>query len=441
MRDAIFSLTLLALLPLAAARPFVGVLLWSWISFMNPHQLVWGFAGSIPWAQIIFIVTLVGCIAAREPRQLPVNAVTVLLVLLLACVTFTSFVAIGDAGQVWSYWDRVFKIVLGLLLTAALLTDRQRIHALVWVMVICIGYFSFKGGAFSLLTGGGYRIWGPPNTMIGDNNHVATAMLVTLPLMNWLRLHSYHRVVRIGLLVAMGLTVVAVFGTYSRGALLALAAVVAVLWWRSRGKIISGMVLAACLAGTFVFMPPQWTERMQTIVNYEQDESASDRLVVWGISWKIAAARPLTGAGFQAPYQQAVVDTVVPGGQARAVHSIWFMVLGEHGFPTFAVWLALNLAGLFYAFRLTRMTRGRSDLAWAHDLGRMAPVCFAAYAVGGTFLSLAYWDFFWTLLVVLAAAHTVAARKLATGRRPSAAAAVASGWRTASVARVGVVSR
>lgn len=441
MRDAVFALTLLALLPLAAARPFVGVLLWSWISFMNPHQLMWGFAGSIPWAQIIFVVTLVGCIAAREPRSLPVNPVTVLLVVLLACVTLTSFVAIGDPGRVWSYWDRVFKVILGLLLTAALLTDRKRIHALVWVMVISIGFFSVKGGAFSLLTGGNYRIWGPPNTMIGDNNHLATAMLVVLPLMNWLRLHSRHRAVRTGLLVAMGLTVIAVIGTYSRGALLALAAVVAVLWWRSRGKILTGAALAACVAGAIIFMPPQWAERMETIVNYQQDESASDRLVVWGISWKIATSRPLTGAGFQAPYQQAVVDTVAPGGQARAVHSIWFMVLGEHGFPTFAVWLALNLAGLLIAFRLARMTRGRPDLAWAHDLGRMAPVCFAAYAVGGSFLSLAYWDFFWTLLVVLAAAQAVVVRELGKERRPAGQALPAGGWRGAAVARAEATAR
>jgi probable O-glycosylation ligase (exosortase A-associated) len=367
--------------------------------------------------------------------------VTLLLILLLACVTFTSLVAIGDPARVWSYWDRVFKVILGLLLTASLLTDRRRIHAIVWVMVISIGFFSVKGGVFSLLTGGNYRIWGPPHTMIGDNNHLATAMLVTLPLMNWLRLHSRHRTVRIGLLVAMGLTVISVVGTYSRGALLALAAVVAVLWWRSRGKIVSGIMLAACVAGAVTFMPPQWAERMETIVNYQQDESASDRLVVWGISWKIALSRPLTGAGFQAPYQQAVVDTVQPGGQARAVHSIWFMVLGEHGFPTFLVWLALNGVGLLLAFRMVRLTRGRPDLAWAHDLGRMAPVAFVAYAVGGSFLSLAYWDFFWTLIVVLAATHAIVVRELARDSAPEARLAAATGWRRPAIAGTGAATR
>ena len=34
-------------------------------------------------------------------------------------------------------WDRTIKVLAGLLLTASLLTDRRRIDALIWLMVIC----------------------------------------------------------------------------------------------------------------------------------------------------------------------------------------------------------------------------------------------------------------------------------------------------------------
>jgi Family of unknown function (DUF5935) len=76
VRSAALFLELLILLPIALVRPFVGVILWSWISFMNPHRLVdAGIAAEIPWAMLIFIVTMIGCVMAREPRRLPVNAV------------------------------------------------------------------------------------------------------------------------------------------------------------------------------------------------------------------------------------------------------------------------------------------------------------------------------------------------------------------------------
>ena len=42
MRSAGLFLELLVLLPIVLLRPFVGVILWSWISFMNPHRLVYG---------------------------------------------------------------------------------------------------------------------------------------------------------------------------------------------------------------------------------------------------------------------------------------------------------------------------------------------------------------------------------------------------------------
>ena len=74
MRDIAFTLLMLGLLPLALLRPFVGVLLWSWISFMNPHREVWGFATTMPWAALVFGVTLIGCIIAREPKKFELNA-------------------------------------------------------------------------------------------------------------------------------------------------------------------------------------------------------------------------------------------------------------------------------------------------------------------------------------------------------------------------------
>lgn len=434
MRDAIFVLAMLLVLVLAVARPFAGILLWSWISFMNPHRLVWGPASELPWAMMVFLATLLGCLMAGEPKRFAWNGVTVLLLVMMFGFTLTSAAALGDPAAVWTKWEHVFKVLIGLLVTAALLTDRRRIHALVWVMAISLGYYGVRGGIFAIVNGGNYRVWGPAQTMITDNNHLAAAMLVTLPLMNYLRMQSARHIVRVGLAIAMGLTLLATIASYSRGALLGLAAVTVMMWLRSKGKFVSGIVLAGCVAGAISFMPDGWTSRMNTISTYQQDESASERLVLWGISFKLALSRPLVGAGFTGPYNQSAVDTVAPGGPARAVHSIWFEMLGEHGFPTFLVWVGLTVAAAIYALRLQRMTRDRPELAWAHDLGRMAQVSIVAYLVSGTFLSLSYWDFYWTLLVVIAGAHGLARTALAQGSPAGQAVAAMPGWRRRAAA-------
>jgi probable O-glycosylation ligase (exosortase A-associated) len=435
MRDAVFLIAMLALLPMAFFKPFVGVLLWSWISFMNPHRLVYGFAGSIPWAALVFMVTVAGCVLSVEARKPVFNAVTALLIAFLLCITMTTAMAMAPPDAAWAKYSQVSKVVLGLLLTSFLLTDRWRIHALVWVMVISIGYFGVRGGIFSLLTGGSYRVWGPPSTMIFDNNHLAAGMLVALPLMNYLRLQSRHHWIRIGLAFAMGLTLLSTITSYSRGALLGLLAVLATLWWRSQRKIVAALVLPFALAGGIAFMPPAWIERMETIGSYQGDGSATERLVLWEISWKLALQNPLTGSGFTGPYNRRVVDTVALDGPARAVHSIWFELLGEHGFITFFVWVGLIIAGAIYAQMMVVMARNRPELRWAYDLGRMSQVSLVAYLVSGTFLSLSYWDFLWTLLVVIGAAYGLARRQLNPEVQPAwrqtDRAASRSGWRTA----------
>jgi len=428
MRDLVFTAIMLGLLPLAAARPFVGVLLMSWISFMNPHQTLYGFATSMPWAMMAVCVTLLGCVIAREPRRPAVNAVTLLLLLFLACITLTSFAAIVPPERVWTKWEWAAKILIGLLVTAALLTDRRRIHAMIWLMVISVGYYGVKGGIFTLVTGGQYIVMGPPASIIGDRNQLATAMLVVIPLMNYLRLHSRHRIVRIGLIAAMVLTLFAVVGSQSRGALVGLAATAMFLWLRSPRKVLSGLAIVAGVAAAVSFMPESWWQRMDTVETYEADESAMGRIQIWKASIQIALAFPWTGGGFFSMYSREVLNLVAPGTQPLAAHSIWLEVLGEHGFPTFLVWLGIILAGTFYSLRIVQLAKGRPELTWAANLARMAQVSLIAYTSAGSFVSLSYWDMFWALMIVLAAAHTL----VRGATRQPARAAAAPTWRPRS---------
>lgn len=437
MRDLFFTAVIVPLLGMAAAYPFVGVILWSWISFMSPHREVWGFASSMPWAQITFLVTLLGCVIAREPKRLPINPVTVLLVLIAVGVTGTSLVALQSSEIVWREWERVIKIIAGVLLTAALLTTRERIHALIWVIAIALGYYGIKGGIFTVMTGGVHIVLGPRDSLIADRNHLATALLVVVPLMNYLRLQSPFAIVRAGLVGAMVTTVFAAIGSQSRGALVALIAGSAVFWFRSRGKITSGVAVAVVVTVVLAFMPESWVERMRTIQNYQDEGSAMGRVTIWIASWQIALARPLTGGGFRAMYDQGIVNRYAPGYAARAAHSIWFETLGEHGFIVFAIWLGVLVAGVIYSLRIVRLARHRPEFRWAHDLARMAQVSTVAYAAGGTFLSLQYWDVQWTLMAALAAAHGLIAATVRADA-PAHLPTPAPHWRSRAAQPAGV---
>lgn len=405
MRDVILVVIVAALLLVVVARPFVGILLWSWISFMNPHRLGWDFAASLPFATAAFAATLLGCIVSGERPRPAINAITILLLGFLAYAAFTSTTALTNPDVVWERWETLLKIILGVLLTASLLTDRWRAHAMVWLMVISTGFYGVKGGLFTLASGGSSIVLGPPDTIIGDRNHLAVALLVAIPLMNYLRLHSRHRSVRLGLVVSMVLMLFAVVGSQSRGALVALLATAVIFLLRSRRKVLTGAILSVGLATAILFMPDNWSERMQSIEMYHEDRSAMGRVEIWQAAIAIVQDRPLTGGGFRAVYDQEIVDRYAPGTRARADHSIWFEALGEHGIPGFLLWFSTIVVGIIYSFRITSLASGVPGLGWAYDLARMSQVSIITYCVGGTFLSLAYWDMFWTLLVVIGATH------------------------------------
>src|SRR6185437_1180173 len=113
--------------------------------------------------------------------------------------------------------------------------------------------------------------------------------------MHYLRETSEDRLIRLGLLAAMAMSTIAILGTYSRGALLGFSFMVVYLWWKSSRKILFSAIGVCALFPAVLFLPAQWTERMQSINDYQEDASAQGRLEAWGMALRIAADRPLTG--------------------------------------------------------------------------------------------------------------------------------------------------
>jgi putative inorganic carbon (hco3(-)) transporter len=193
-----------------------------------------------------------------------------------------------------------------------------------------------------------------------------------------------------GLLVCMLLCAAAVLGSYSRGAVLALAAMGALLWWRSSHKVVTLMLLLLIALVLVPLMPNQWDNRMQTIETYEQESSAMSRIYAWHAAFNIATDR-IFGGGFEYPSEE-VMARYSPGPYISVAHSIYFQALGEHGFIGLALFLLFW--GLVWkaSSSTRRKARDRPELRWAYSLMSTIQASLIGYAVGGAFLNLAFWD-------------------------------------------------
>jgi putative inorganic carbon (HCO3(-)) transporter len=422
MRILAFYLFLLGAVPSIFIHPYIGVLLYSWISFMSPHRLVWGFPDAIPLALITAVMTVLSWLISKEPKRLQFDATAWLIVAFMIFTSFTTLVAL-DPALSDPKWEEVIKELAFVLITLALTTNRIRFHALLWVMAVSIGYYGLKGGVFALLHGGDYRVFGPPATAIQDNNDLAAGLVVALPLMNYVRINSARKDVRIGWLVAMAFSFLSILSSYSRGAFLGLAAVSIFLWLKSRKKLISGVAIAMALILAIGFMPDKYYARIDSIVHYRQDPSAMGRIQIWGAALRIALARPLTGAGFTATQSQATVTRYDPGIPARATHNVYIGVLADHGFIGLLIWLALPFVGWRNSRWLIRRARGRPEWGWAGDFARMMQVSLVGYFVVGSFGNYEYWDYYLTMIGLIAAARHILARATVPERVAAASAA------------------
>ncbi len=409
MRAILLLVVLAAFLPKSLMHPWVGTVVWAWISLMNPHEYTWT-ASRFPVAAAVGGATLVGLFFSRDPKRSPFHPATWILLVFVLWMCLTTATAFYPAAS-WEMLNRVLKIQLMVYVTIALLVNRRQLDIFLWVVVFSIGYFGVKGGLFTIATGGSYRVWGPPNSFIEGNNELALALVMTIPLMRYLQIGMQKGWQRNGMTLAMLLTATAALGSQSRGALLAISAMGLLLWLRSPRKLGTGIVIGCCAVGLFFFMPESWHQRMDTIGTYHSDESAMGRIRMWHTMIHLAQDR-ITGGGF-AIYNADVISRYKSaedredGVLVRAAHSIYFEVLGEHGFIGLGLFLLFWVSVWITAGRLSRRARGDPRTTWAAHLASLCQVAMVGYWVGGAFLSLPYFDLPYDIVAALLVAKRI----------------------------------
>lgn len=389
-------MTVAVLLAMAFRFPIIGLYTWVWIAINNPHRLAFGFAQLAPFNLVVAVVTILAWTISKERKTFAFSGFALLLILFSVWICLTTLAAPIPAATN-PLWDRNIKTMVLLIMILVMVTNRVRLMGLMWVLAVSIGYFGVKGGAFMIMTAGNYIVFGPAATQIEDNNALALACTMVIPIVNYLRLHTRHRLLRLALTGAMVMTIVSVLGSYSRGGLIALAAMLAFLWVKSRTKLVT-LALAVMVGMTCVlFMPQKYLDRIATIAQPSDDASFQGRLDAWNVAWQVALDRPF-GAGFEGPQQPEVWTKYRPEAQPRASHSIYFMVLGEHGFIGLGLYLALLYAAWRNLIRVRKLTRNRPELLWARDLSQALQVATIGFLVGGAALPMAYYDGFLLLL-------------------------------------------
>src|SRR5262245_16636519 len=168
MRDILLFIFVFAGSGVALFRPFVGLLLFTFLGFFNPQSFTWSFAQSFPFSQVAALSTILGYIISSERKGLPPQREVLFIIGLCIMCVISTFLGIFP-NESWPKLILISKIFLMVLVATTLVNTEERLHALLRVISLSLGFYAVKGTAFVVLSGGAQLVYGPEGSFLAAN--------------------------------------------------------------------------------------------------------------------------------------------------------------------------------------------------------------------------------------------------------------------------------
>lgn len=317
-----------------------------------------------------------------------------------------------------AYWTATYVKIAVMVLAIAWLTTRPadfgRAARLFVVAGMAVAWvtLSNKARGIGLVEGTRVTIGRDIQSVLGDPNDLSLVLLFPISFAAGLLVTSgVPRLTRLLALAGFVMMLAAVIATQSRGGLLGTLAVMGIVGSRViRSKAVLMTVGAVALAGLFAVAGISGRSSGGAGES-GIDESSMGRIYAWGAATQMALSRPLTGVG---------LDNFVPNyylysshwdGMNHAVHSTWFGVLGETGFPGLIVFVLLIGRTIHTAFRTSGTLNRQHAPPDARAMGTALVAGLPAFCVAGSFLTQGFtWPVYIQLALTVALARYAASK-------------------------------
>jgi len=422
MKDVLMIFCFVGFLAFGVMGPFVLALGYVWVDIFYPQYISPVMFRDAPVGMFMGVLTILSYVVMD--RKSPPRA-TLLLGLyfcLAAWITFTTSIAVEPIAAAQKF-DPSIKVLLFAAFIPFIFRSRVQIEAFLQVLIFSACAHILPWGIKTLVSGGGYGkslgLLGSNAAALSESSMIANFCFTCVPLFLVLAKHNlvlpwkkYHKPLFYGL---AGLFSVAAIGTFARTGLVALAVMLMGFFVRSKHKLRLTILAMAGLAGLAMFTSSSWTTRMSTVADYQDEGSAETRILVWKWTWDFVQEHPL-GGGFNAFYTQRIeIPGAGPDGgllvvAKRAFHSIYFAVLGEHGFPGLAMYLSILGLSVLALQKTRTLLRGNEDHLWCYDMAGALQIGLVTFLAGAAFIDVSFNQVLWDLLALAICLREYAAR-------------------------------
>lgn len=410
LRSLLLLFVYVSFLGLSTQAPFVATLGYVWVDTFSPQSVAYIILNQINVALIMGAVAF-GSYLLLDRRSPPrLSAETMLMVAMVIWVNLTMIWAQAPDAA-WDKWDWAAKTLAFATFIPFVIRSRVQIEAFAQTYVLSLAANFVPFGIKTLISGGGYGTnlgLEGGNSGLSEGGLLSTVCLMAVPLAIHLSKHSQliprFKLMPLAYWGLAGLAIATAIGTYERSALVGLIVLGVYMWTRSRHKLGFGIVaiVVACLV--IYTTSSAWNARISTIGNFEQENSAYVRVLVWRWTLGFTATHPL-GGGFQAylvNHIELPATATSPAIQefGRAFHSIYFEMLGEQGYPGLMMFLALTVLTFIKLRRLARKARDYPELEWVGSLSNALQSGLAVFMTSGAFVGIAFQPMYWYFIAM-----------------------------------------
>jgi probable O-glycosylation ligase (exosortase A-associated) len=397
-------------LGLSTNAPFVATLGYVWVDTFRPQDVAYIVLNQIPVAMIMGAVAVGGYLLLdrRSPPRLSLE--TALQIALVIWINATMIWAQVPTAA-WEKWDWAFKTLAFATFIPFVIRSRVQIEAFAQTYVFSLAANFVPFGLKTLISGGGYGTnlgLAQGNTGLAEGGLLSTVCLMAVPLAIYLSRHS-QLIPRIKLMplaywIVAALAIVTAIGTYERSALIGIVALGVYMWIRTKHKFGLGIVAVAVACLIVYTTSSAWNDRVSTIGDFQKENSALTRILVWKWTVGFAASHPF-GGGFQT-YLINHIDFPATANEpatvefGRAFHSIYFEMLGEQGYPGLALFLVITVITFIKLRRLSKKARPYPELQWVVGLSDALQSGLAVFMTSGAFVGIAFQPMYWYFIAM-----------------------------------------
>jgi putative inorganic carbon (hco3(-)) transporter len=411
--------------------PFYALLFYIWNAYFRPEEWLWtNFVSNLRLSYFIGLYLVLTSLLSRQRFVLNGKIGLILLFLLhtFLCTWFSEHFTYS-----WLYWQDFLKSILITYLIVVLVNDLYQFRVVLLVMVLSLGFEGAKQGWVYLLTSPGGA---NPNVIafLGDNNGVAIGMAMLVPLCALLAQTTQRKwEQRFYWFLLVGILYRAL-STYSRGGFLACLAMGGMYCLRARQKLRALLGMGIIIIIVLAALPDAFWNRMQTIQTYEevQDDSALGRLHFWAVARQMAKANTFLGVGYMGynlSYDSYDFSNGMYGSN-RSVHSSYFGVLAELGYPGAALYGLIFLCVLCSCHRVRQFASTNSTLSEGTKYATALETSLVAFLVGGIFQPHQYNEMVWHYIGLALALEKLATRSSLIDRASSQKSQREHPWQT-----------